>query len=77
MSQEFDSELLDLVKQKGFYPFEYMCNFERFNETLPSRNEFYSSLSGKEISGKEYQNAYKIWNKFEMKVIKNTITICT
>ena len=54
-----------------------MCNFERFNETLPSRNEFYSSLSGKEISDKEYQNVYKIWNKFEMKVIKKTITICT
>ena len=25
LSQEFPSEVLDLVKQKGFYPGEYVC----------------------------------------------------
>ena len=25
LSQEFDSEVLDLVKQNGFFPYEYMC----------------------------------------------------
>ena len=29
MSQEFDSEVLDLVKQKGFYPDEYTSSFEK------------------------------------------------
>ena len=24
LSQEFDNSVLDLVKQKGFYPYEYM-----------------------------------------------------
>ena len=24
LSQEFDSNILDLVKQKGFYPYEYI-----------------------------------------------------
>ena len=33
--------MLDLVKQKRFYPYEHTCNFEKFNETLPSKNEFY------------------------------------
>ena len=32
LSQEFDSNILDLVKQKGFYPYEYMSNFEKFKE---------------------------------------------
>ena len=27
LSQEFDNSVLDLVKQKGFYPYEYMSNF--------------------------------------------------
>ena len=31
-SPEFDSNKLDLVKQKGSYPFEYMNNFEKFKK---------------------------------------------
>ena len=27
LSQEFDNNVLDLVKQKGFYPYEYMNDF--------------------------------------------------
>ena len=30
LSQEFDNNVLDLVKQKGFYPYEYMSHFEKF-----------------------------------------------
>ena len=30
--EEFDSENLELLKQKGAYPYEYMNSFERFNE---------------------------------------------
>ena len=29
LSQESDSNLLDLVKQKGFYSYEYMSDFEK------------------------------------------------
>ena len=39
MSQEFDNNILDLVKQKGFYPYEYMSNFEKFKEQLPSKEK--------------------------------------
>ena len=44
-----------------------MSNFEKFNKTLPSRNEFHSSLSNKVISDKKYQHVFKVWNKLEMK----------
>ena len=37
ISQEFDNYVLDLDKQKGFYPYEYMSDFEKFNEELPSK----------------------------------------
>ena len=30
--EEFGPENLELLKQKGDYPYEYMNNFERFNE---------------------------------------------
>ena len=30
--EEFSSENLELLKQKGAYPYEYMKSFEKFNE---------------------------------------------
>ena len=47
LSQEFDNNVLDLVKQKGFYPYEYMTVFEKFKEQLPRKENFYSFLTGK------------------------------
>ena len=53
-SQKFNSKVLDLVKQKGFYPYEYMSDFEKFKEQLPSKEKFYSLfLTGKKVSDKE------------------------
>ena len=42
--EEFGSENLELLKQKGAYPYEYMNSFERSNEEkLCARNYFFSS----------------------------------
>ena len=32
LSLKFDSDILDLVKQKGSYPYEYMSGFQNFKE---------------------------------------------
>ena len=45
LSQDFHNNELDLVKQKGFYPYEYMSSFEKFKEQLPSKKKFYSLLT--------------------------------
>ena len=71
LSQEFDNNRLDLVKQKGFYPYEYMSHFEKFKEELPSKEKFYSSLTDKKITNKEYEHVLNVWKKFEMKTMKN------
>ena len=77
--KEFGSKNLELLKQKGAYPYEYMNSFERFNEEkLPARKYFYSStkdgkigddgkISDGHISVKDYLTCEKIWDKFEMK----------
>ena len=79
--EEFGSENLELLKQKGDYPYEYMNSFERFNEEkLPARKYFYSStkdgkigddgkISGGHISIKDYLTCEKICDKFKMKNI--------
>ena len=40
LSQELDNNVLDLAKQRIFYPYEYMSDFEKFKEELPSKEKF-------------------------------------
>ena len=48
LTKEFSSENLELLKQKGAYPYEYMNSFKRFNEEkLPDKKCFYSSARNK------------------------------
>ena len=47
VSQEFDNNVLDLLKQKMFYPYEYMSNFGKFKQQLSSKEKFYSLLTDK------------------------------
>ena len=48
-----------------------MSDFEKFLEELPSKEKFYSSLTDRENSDKEYEQVLNIWKIFEMKKIKD------
>ena len=48
-----------------------MSDFEKSKEELSSKEKFYSSLTGKKNSVKEYDHVVKVWNKFEMKTKKD------
>ena len=48
-----------------------MNNFKKFKEQLPSKEKFYSSLIGKDISDKEYELVLNVLNKFEIKTMKD------
>ena len=59
LSEEFSSDLLELVKQKPVYPYEYMDSFKRFfDEKLPDRCKFFSSLKDRCISEKRLFTLY-------------------
>ena len=67
----FTPKQAEILKQKGFYPYEYMDSEEKFNDTkLPPREAFYSKLSGKGIIEKDYKHAGDVWNTFNMKIFK-------
>ena len=58
LSSLFSGEKLELVKQKGVYPYEYMDSFKRFKgDILPDIYCFSSSLKSSGISEVEYQGA--------------------
>ena len=56
LSQEFHKNKFDLVKQNGFYPYEYTIDFKKVKEQLPS---------------KENEHVLNVWSKFEMKTMKD------
>ena len=57
-----------LLLRKGIYPYEYMDDWNRFDEEkLPKKSDFYSSLNMEETSGIDYRHAEKVFNKFNIK----------
>ena len=84
--EKFGSKNLELVKQKGAYPYEYMNSSKRFTEKkLPGRECFYRSVKDEatgdndenldgHISYEDYLMCQKIWDVFGMKSMRD-ITI--
>ena len=67
----FTPKQAEILKQKGFYPYEYMDSEEKFNDTKPPpQKAFNSKLSGKGISNKNYNRVLNVWNTFNMKTFK-------
>ena len=57
-----------LLLRKGIYPYEYMGNWERFNETLlPDKESFYSSLNIENIDDIDYRHGNNVFKKFKLK----------
>ena len=68
----YKGEKLSLVKQKGFYPYEYMNSLKRFKENkIPSKEAFYSRLTGEGITDEGYERVKKVWNVFGMKTLQD------
>ena len=65
LEKEFHRDV-SLLKQKGFYPYEYIDSIERLQEKeLPGKEKFYSTLTGKTITDTEYSHAQKVWETFD------------
>ena len=57
-----------LLLRKGVYLYEYMDNWERFNEApLPDKESFYSELNKEGITDDDYVHAQKVWKVFKIK----------
>ena len=68
--QRFPASQVDLMTRKGVYPYEYMDDFSRFDETcLPPQEAFYSSLSDEGISEEDYKHAHEVWDTFDCRNI--------
>ena len=59
-----------LMIRKGVYPYEYVDDWKKFEETsLPLKDAFYSRINKKGISDQDYEHAQQVWNTMEKKVL--------
>ena len=61
---------IDILKGKGFYPYDYMNSKEKLKENiLPTHSHFFSSLKNKNVTLDEYEKARKGWKAFNCKTM--------
>ena len=71
-----DNNRFILLLRKVVYPYEYMNDWEKFNEiSLPEKEDFYSHLNMEDITDVDSVHAKKVCQDFETKNLKN-IMIC-
>ena len=57
-----------MLLRKGVYPYEYMDEWEKFNETsLPEKFGLYSNLNIQDITDADYMHAKRVCKDFETK----------
>ena len=67
-TQTFNDKKLDLISQKGVYPYDFMDSLAKFNKTeLPTKEDFYSILNNEHITDKQYEHSQNVWNTFKLK----------
>ena len=66
------NEQLNLMTRKGVYPYEYMDSWVKFDEiALPTKDLFYSTLTGEDISDVDYEHAKNVFSNFEMQDLRD------
>ena len=59
-------EKRELMKRKGVYPYDWMDSFNKFSESLPAKEDFYSMMNDEHISDEDSQHAQNVWSTFKL-----------
>ena len=61
-----------LLLGKSFYPYEYMDNWEIFDETsLPDKKSFYSSLNMENINDIDYRHSNNVFKNVKLDLLND------
>ena len=76
LNKYFTPEQVKLLKQKGFFPYDYMDDIEKLKDTKPPpQKAFYSKLTGKGINNYNYQHVLNVWKTWKMKTFKEYLEL--
>ena len=66
---------VELLKQKAFFPYEWITEENIYDKELPSIEKFYSSLKLQNIKQEQYDKTLEIYRKLKCKNIKDYLEI--
>ena len=76
LNKYFTSKQVKLLKQKGFFPYDYMDDIEKLKDTEPPpQKAFYSKLTGKGINNYNYNHVLNVWKTWNMKTFKEYLEL--
>ena len=76
LNKYFTPEQVKLLKQKGFFPYDYMDNIEKLKDSKPPpQKAFYSKLKVKGISKDNYKHVLNVWETWKMKTFKEYLEL--
>ncbi|CAG2213159.1 unnamed protein product [Mytilus edulis] len=62
----------DVSENKGFFPYEWFDGVDKLNHpTLPSHDDFYSSLKECNISPEDYDYCQRVWSQNDMSTFRD------
>ena len=76
LNKNYTPEQSRLLKQKGFFPYEYMDTIEKLKDPKPPpRKAFHSKLTGSGITEKNYNHVLNVWKTWNMKTFKDYLKL--
>ena len=76
LNKFFTSKQVKLLKQKGFFPYDYMDDIEKLKDTEPPpQKAFYSKLTGRGINNYNYRHVLNVWKTWNMKTFKEYLEL--
>ena len=76
LNKYFTSKQVKLLKQKGYFPYDYMDNIEKLKDTKPPPQQaFYSKLTEKGINNYSYNHVLNVWKTWNMKTFKEYLEL--
>ncbi|XP_072745823.1 uncharacterized protein [Anoplolepis gracilipes] len=68
--KNLSAEDFNLLTRKGVFPYEYIDCVDKLQDAcLPSRESFYSSLTGNTVSESDYAHAEIVWKRFSIRTL--------
>ena len=65
MSKFFEPDEVAILSRKGVFPYEWFDSFDKLYQTkFPEHKDFFSKLSGKNITPEEYNFGQSVYKKY-------------
>ena len=64
-----------LLLGKGKFPYEYLTDVSRLDDSCPEHSAFYSSLKNENITSEEYMTVKQIFKTFKLKTVGDLLSL--